>query len=397
MTNRCPVSATPFDTEYFSDPYTRYAQLREDAGVQRVWLPEGMPAWLVTRYDDVHAALNDKRLVRSRKHANSDYHSELLPEVVRDGNLHTEDGEVHTRLRRFMNFAFIPKRIEALRPRMEEVTDELLESLARAGGGDLMSAYAEPMPIAIIVDILGIPRDMGGDFHEWSDMIMCGVLEDAQTAGRALITYTHELVARKRADPGDDLLSHWVQGTDEEGNGLTDQEIVGMTFFLLLGGYITTFGSFGTAMAGLLTQPEKAAQLRAHPELMPAAVEEFLRWDGSAQNAIRRFAIEEMELAGTRIGPGDTVILSLASANRDPRRFPEPDTLRLDRADCAHLTFGRGTHNCPGKELARTELQVMITKLLARFPNLALAGSAEDIEWRPNYIFRAPRRLPVTV
>jgi cytochrome P450 len=397
MPNECPFSATPFDTGYFSDPYTRYAQLREEARVQRVWLPEGIPVWLVTRYDDVNAALNDRRLVRSRKHANSDYKSELLPEVVRDGNLHMEDGEIHTRLRRFMSFAFTPKRIEALRPRMDEVTDELLEKFAEAGGGDLMSAFAEPMPIALIVEILGIPGDMGGDFHKWSDMIMCGVLEDAQTAGRALITYTHELIARKRAEPGDDLLSHWVHGTDDQGNCLTDQQIVGMSFFLLLGGYITTFGSFGTAMLGLLTHPERAEQLRAHPELMPTAVEEFLRWDGSAQNAIRRFAIEEMELAGTRIGRGDTVILSLASANRDPRRFPEPDTLRFDREDCAHLTFGRGTHNCPGKELARIELQVMITKLLAKFPNLALAEPAEEIDWRPNYTFRAPRRLPVTV
>lgn len=399
MTSKCPVSAsdTPFDADYFADPYTTYARLREEGPVHRIWLPEGMPAWLVTRYDDVSEALKDKRLLRNRQHANSDYRNELLPQIVRDGNLHTEDGEVHTRLRRFMNFAFTPKRIEALRPNMNRVADELLEAFAKAGGGDLMTAFAEPMPIAIIVEILGIPADVGGDFHKWSDMIMCGVLEDAHTAGRDLVVFTNELIVRKRAEPRDDLLSHWVHGKDEDGNGLSDQEIVGMTFFLLLGGYVTTFGSFGTAVLGLLTQPDKAEQLRANPELIPEAVEEFLRWDGSAQNAMRRFAAEDMEIAGVPIGAGDTVILSLASANRDPRRFPEPDQLDFEREDKQHRTFGRGPHHCPAKELARLELQVMIEKLLTRFPNLALAVPVDDIVWRPNYVFRAPRQLPVTV
>lgn len=394
---KCPVAHTPFDDHYFSHPYERYAELREDAPIHRVWLPEGVPVWLVTRYEDVYAGLNDKRLARNRRHAGADYKNELLPAAVQEGNLHMEDGDVHTRLRRFMNYAFTPKRIEALRPRMNEVADTLLDGIAAAGGGDLMAAFAEPLPIALIVDMLGIPRDMEGDFHLWSDQIMCGVLEDAQQAGRALIAYTCELMARKKAEPADDLLSHWVHGTDQDGRGMSDQEIVGMTFFLLLGGYITTFGSFGTAVAGLLRDPEQADRLRGTPELMPAAVEEFLRWDGSAQNAIRRFAVEEMEIAGQPIARGDTVLLSLGSANRDPRRFPDADRLVLDREDNAHLTFGRGPHGCPGKELARIELQVMLTKLLHRFPAMKLAVPAGELTWRPNYIFRAPRQLPVTV
>lgn len=396
-TAKCPVAHTPFDEHYFAHPYERYRELREEAPIHRVWLPEGNPVWLVTRYEDVHAGLNDKRLMRNRRHANGDYKNELLPEAVQEGNLHMEDGAVHTRLRRFMNYPFTPKRIEALRPRMNEVADALLEDIAKAGGGDLMSAFAEPLPIALIVDMLGIPRDMEGPFHEWSDQIMCGVLEDAQQAGRALITYTYQLMTRKKTEPADDLLSHWVHDKDQDGYGMTDQEIVGMTFFLLLGGYITTFGSFGTAVVGLLRNPEKARWLRDNPELMPAAVEEFLRWDGSAQNAIRRFALEDMEIAGQRVAKGDTVLLSLASANRDPRRFADSEELVLDRADNPHLTFGRGTHVCPGKDLARVELQVMIGKLLDKFPNMKLAIPDEDISWRPNYIFRAPRQLPVTV
>lgn len=399
MTSKCPVHqlSVPFDAEYFADPYPTYARLREGAPVHRICLPEGSPVWLVTRYDDVGELLKDRRLVRNRRHANSDYENELLPVLVREGNLHMEDGEIHTRLRRFMNFAFTPKRIDMLRPRIEEETGRLLDVVEQGGGGDLMHLLAAPLPIAITVDLLGIPEDMGGDFRGWSDAMLGGVLEDARAAGKSLIEFIYKLIERKRAEPADDLMSHWVHSTDEEGKGLTEQEMVGMTFFLVLGGYDTTVGSMGSSILALLTQPDRAAKLRSNPELIPDAVEELLRWDGSAHNALRRFAIEDMEIAGTQIAAGDTVILSISSANRDPSRFPDPDVLDFDREDKAHWSFGRGAHHCPGKELARIEIQVMLEMLLKRFPNLTLATSAEEIEWRPNYLIRSPRKIMVTV
>lgn len=399
MTSKCPVHqlSVPFDAEYFADPYPTYARLREGAPVHRICLPEGSPVWLVTRYDDVGELLKDRRLVRNRRHANSDYENELLPVLVREGNLHMEDGEIHTRLRRFMNFAFTPKRIDMLRPRIKEETGRLLDVVERGGGGDLMHLLAAPLPIAITVDLLGIPEDMGGNFRGWSDAMLGGVLEDARAAGKSLIEFIYKLIERKRAEPADDLMSHWVHSTDEEGKGLTEQEMVGMTFFLVLGGYDTTVGSMGSSILALLTQPDKAAKLRSNPELIPDAVEELLRWDGSAHNALRRFAIEDMEIAGTQIAAGDTVILSISSANRDPSRFPDPDVLDFDREDKAHWSFGRGAHHCPGKELARIEIQVMLEMLLKRFPNLTLATSAEEVEWRPNYLIRSPRKIMVTI
>ncbi|GAA4228955.1 cytochrome P450 [Actinomadura meridiana] len=398
MATKCPVHQrdVPFDAAFYADPYPVYSALREDSPIHRVCLPEGPEVWLVTRYDDVTRLLNDRRLVRNVRHA-KDYRNEVLPDFVRAGNLHMEDGEIHTRLRRFMNFAFTPKRIEVLRPWIVAETTRLLDEIEKEGGGDLMQTLAAPLPIAVTVQLLGIPDDMTAPYREWSDALLGGVLANAQAAGQSLIEFVYRLVERKREQPDDDLMSHWIHSVDEEGEHLTEQEIVGMAFFLVIGGYDTTVGSIGSSLLALLTQPDQARRLRDDPALIPDAVEELLRWDGSAHNAFRRFAIEDMEIAGTRIEKGETVILSIASANRDPERFPEPDVLDFDREDKQHWSFGRGAHHCPGKELARIEMQIMLDMLLRRFPGMALADVEEQIQWRPNYLIRSPRKIVVTV
>jgi len=400
MPGKCPVHEldVPFDATFYADPYPVYARLREDAPIHRVCLPEGPPVWLVTRYADVSELLKDRRLVRNRRHSNGDYTVEIIPEFVRDGNLHMEDGDLHTRLRRFMNFAFTPKRIEAMRDVIVDETARLLDEIEKNGGGDLMTLLAAPLPISITIELLGIPRDMGGEFREWSDGLLGGKLDEARAAGKALLEFIYRLIERKRAEPGDDLMSHWIFSVDEDGKPLTEQEMVGMTFFLVIGGYDTTVGSMGSSILALLTQPDKAERLREEPALVPAAVEELLRWDGSAHNALRRFAIEDMEIAGQQIAKGDTVILSISSANRDPRHFLQPDVLDFDReSPKEHWAFGRGAHHCPGKELARVEIQIMLDMLLKRFPNMTLDASAEEVVWRPNYIIRSPRKIMVTV
>ncbi len=398
MTTTCPKHQLdiPFDAEFYANPYPVYARLREEAPIHRVCLPEGSPVWLVTRYDDVAELLKDRRLVRNYRYA-KDYENWVLPTLVRAGNLHMEDGPVHTRLRRFMNFAFTPKRIAMLRTFVEEETTRLLDEIERQGGGDLMDMLAAPLPISVTIEMLGIPQDMVATFRDWSDGLLGGVLEEAQAAGKALLEFVYQLVERKRAEPGDDLLSHWVHGVDEEGKPLTEQEMVGMSFFLLIGAYDTTVGSMGSAMLALLTQPDQAERLRANPDQIPQAVEELLRWDGSAHNALRRFAIEDMEIGGTRIEKGDAVVLSIASANRDPRHFLNPDVLDFDRDPKEHWAFGRGPHHCPGKELARIEIQVVLEMLLNRFPTMTLAMSADEVLWRPNYLIRSPRKIVVTV
>jgi cytochrome P450 len=398
MTDTCPIHANPmpFDAAYIANPNPVYARLNETGAVHRICMPDGTPVWLITRYDDVTEALNDKRLLRNPRYAGPDAPAEFLPEFARSGNLIREDGPEHARLRRFMNFAFAPKRVDALLPRIHEITDRLLDAIADAGAADLMAALAAPLPIAIICEILGIPPDNHADFRGWSDAMIGGPPEKARDAAIALTQFVSGLIAVKRREPADDLISFWTTATDDEG-GLSEAEVLGMAFFLLLGGYDTTVGTMGNVALDLITRPELAAKLRADPELMPHAMEELIRWHGSVHHGIRRFATEDFTLDGAEISAGDMVMISMAGANRDPRHFADPAAIDFAREDIDHLSFGRGPHHCPGKDLARLELRVALTKLVRRFPDIALAIPVDQIDWRPTFLMRVPRSLPVTV
>ncbi|MFV2109471.1 cytochrome P450 family protein [Micromonospora sp. LOL_015] len=399
MVSRCPVHnlPSPFDSDFHTDPYPVYRGLHSEGPVHRVCLPDNSKIWLITRYEEASEALKDRRLVRNRRHAGPEYENDLLPEVVRFGNLHMEDGDIHTRLRRFMNFAFTPKRVEAMVPRIQQVVDDLLDEFERNGGGDIMSGLAAPLPITMTSDILGVPERNRANFREWSD----AMLGDDPAAGRAaagqLLQFVLELIELKKREPADDLISYWLNAKDTEGEPLTEQEMTGMTFFLLLGGYDTTVGQIGASTLALINYPDKAEELRNDPGLIVNGVEELMRFDGSTHSGIRRFALEDVTIAGTNIPAGDTVIISLGAANRDPLRYDDPDEIVLDREQIQQLGFGRGPHHCPGKELARHELRIALGELVRRFPNLTCAAPTEQIEWRPSWLIRVPRSLPVTV
>ncbi len=399
MATRCPMHANlmPFEGEFFVDPYPTYARMHRTGPAHRICVPGGQPAWLITRYEEASEALKDCRLVRSRKYAGSHYSNEIIPEVVQAGNLHMEDGPVHTRLRRLMNFAFMPKRVEQMIPRIKEVTTRSLDIIADAGGGDIMSTLAAPLPITIISDILGVPVDARGNFRKWSDEMLVGHGETASLAGRSLLQFVVELIAAKRRQPADDLISYWIEVQKEDADELSDQEMLGMVFFLLLGGYDTTVGQIGASVLALIKNPDMVKRLRVAPELIQDAVEELMRWDGSTHTGIRRFAAEDLPIGKVNISAGDTVLISLAAANRDPERFEKPEILDFDRPDNIQLGFGRGPHNCPGKELARLELRIALGELVRRFPDMTLAVPQEHIVWRPSYIIRVPQKLPITV
>ncbi|GGW18006.1 cytochrome P450 family protein [Streptomyces capoamus] len=386
----------PFDEAFFKDPYPTYAEMhRTGAPLHRVSLSDGNDVWLITGYEEASEALKDRRLVRNRRHAGPDYKSEILPEIVRSGNLHMEDGQIHTRLRRFMNFAFTPKRVAAMVPRIEQVTKELLDAMEANGGGDIMDGLAAPLPIAMTTGILGVPDDQRGDFRYWSDELLGGAPERAREAAEQLLVYVQGLIDLKRREPADDLISYWVSVKDDEGKPLTDQEMIGMTFFLLLGGYDTTVGQIGASVLALLKYPEKAEAMRTNPDIIPDAVEELMRWDGSTHSGIRRFAAEDVEIGGETIRSGDCVLISLGAANRCPMRFADPDKLDFEREQNWQLGFGRGPHHCPGKELARHELRIALGELVRRFPNMKLAVPEEEVVWRPSYLIRVPYELPV--
>ncbi|CCK30866.1 Cytochrome P450 [Streptomyces davaonensis JCM 4913] len=377
-------------------PHTTNRRLRESAPVHRIAGTDGNPAWLVTRYEDVRAALNDPRLSLDKRHAApGNYRGFALPPAL-DANLLNMDPPDHTRIRRLVVRAFTPRRVEQLRAPIRQTADRLLDALGSEGTTDLVAAYAAPLPITVICDLLGVPDGQRLDFRTWTDTLVApdparpGAAKEAVAAMLAFFT---GLLADKRRQPADDLLSDLIAVRDE-GDRLTEDELMSLAFLILFAGYENTVQLIGNAVLGLLRHPEQLAALRADPSRIPAAVEEFTRHEGPALLAIRRFPTEDVTIGGVSVPAGETVLLSLAAANRDPARFPDPDRLDLDRDASGHLALGHGIHYCLGAPLARAETEIALTALLERFPELALTEA--DVRWRPSLRARGLAALDVT-
>ncbi|WP_030984108.1 cytochrome P450 family protein [Streptomyces sp. NRRL WC-3744] len=397
-----PVLLPYGDPAFVADPFPLYRRLREEGPVRRAIIAGGLDAWLVTRYEDGLAALSDPRLSSDVRDASDPRLVEQLPEFERESMMSTmlrSDPPDHTRLRRLVSKAFTARRIAELRPRIQEITDRLLDAVLPAGRAELVADFALPLPVTVISELLGVPVDDRYDFQRWTDaMLVRGekmpdpvVVDEAWQQMRAYVTKHLEA---KRARPGDDLLSGLINAHDQE-QRLSHDELIAMTFLLLVAGYITTVNLIAGGIAALLTHPDQLTLLREHPELLPDAIEEFLRFDGPVSPGIARFAREDVEIAGVRVPRGATVLIASAIADRDPARFPEPDRLDITRRDNGHLAFGHGIHYCLGAPLARLEGQIAIGTVLRRLPDLALAVPPTELTWRPGGL-RGPARLPVT-
>ncbi|WP_327251496.1 cytochrome P450 family protein [Streptomyces sp. NBC_01244] len=397
-----PVLLPYADPAFVADPFPLYRQLREDGPVRRVVIAGGLEAWLVTRHEDGLAALSDSRLSSDVRDASDTRLLKQLPDTEREamlGNMLRSDPPDHTRLRRLVSTAFTAHRVAELGPRIQAVTDRLLDAVVTAGRADLVADFALPLPVTVISELLGVPVDERHEFQHWTDrMIMRGteppdpaVVNEAWQHMRAYVT---GLIRAKRADPGDDLLSALITARDEE-QRLTEDELVAMVFLLLAAGYLTTVNLIGGGIAMLLAHPDQLDLLRSDPGLLPGAIEEFLRYDGPVSPGIARFAREDVQIAGVHIPRGATVLIGSALADRDPERFPDPDRLDIARPDNAHLAFGHGIHYCLGAPLARLEGRIAIGTALRRLPGLTLAVSPAEIPWRPGGL-RGPLTLPVT-
>ncbi|GAA3185649.1 MULTISPECIES: cytochrome P450 family protein [Streptomyces] len=406
-----PVDVTPL----LDDPYAAYAALRASGPVHRIAGPDGQPAWLVTRYDDVRAALADPRLSLDKRHATpGSYRGFALPPAL-DANLLNMDPPDHTRVRRLVVRAFTPGRVEALRASVRRVADELLDTVEAAGRADLIADYAGHLPIVVICDLLGIPRADRRDFRAWTDRLITPDPSRPelmkQTVGE-LLAYFTGLIATKRAHPGDDLLSELIavrdtpdgsapegaapDGSAPGGDRLSEDELTSLAFLILFAGYENTVHLIGNAVLALLDHPEQLQALRRNPAELPNAVEEFMRFDPPAPLAIRRFPREDLEIGGVRVPAGDCVLLSVASANRDEARFPAADRLDLARGLSGHLALGHGIHYCLGAPLARMETAVALGALLERFPGLRLDVPRESLTHRRTVRARGLISLPVT-
>ncbi|GGL22392.1 cytochrome P450 [Planomonospora parontospora] len=378
------------------DPPAELVRAREHGPISRYPFPDGHQGWLVTGYDLARSVLADPRF-SSRKelmrhHPLIDYGDIEVPPAA-PGEFLLMDEPQHSRYRRPLVGRFTVRRMRLLTERVEQVTAEHLDAMEKAGPPvDLVTAFAKPIPAIMICELLGVPYGDRGSFQANIDTFMNGETGDEELIAAYTATqhYLAELVAAKRADPTDDVLSDLLD------SDLTDEELRGIALILLAAGLDTTANMLAVGTFALLRNPEQLAALRAEPALADQAVEELLRYLSVAKTFMRT-ALEDVELGGRTITAGTTVILSMNTANRDPERFADPHVLDLRRRDGGHLAFGHGIHQCLGQQLARVELRVALPALVGRFPALRLAVPAEEVALRPETadVFGV-KSLPVT-
>ncbi|GAA1559947.1 cytochrome P450 [Streptomyces globosus] len=392
----------PWDAAFVADPYPAYRELREQG--RAVWC-EATGQWLVPHYADVSALLRDRRLGRTYLHRFS--HEEFgrtapPPEhepfhVLNDNGLLDLEDPAHGRVRRLVSKAFTPRTVERLAPAVERLARELVGRLLVDGGGDLLTVVAEPLPVAVIAELLGVPEEDRGLLRPWSADI-CGMFElrpGEETARRAVqastefSAYLRELIARRRRQPGEDLVSGLIAAHDEEGR-LSEQEMISTCVLLLNAGHEATVNTTVNGWWALFRNPGQLAVLDR--EKLSTAVDELMRYDTPLQ-MFERWVLDDIEIGGTVIPRGAEVALLFGSANRDPARFPDPDALDLSRTDNPHLSFGAGIHYCLGAPLARRELAASFGALLADgVPPLKLV---REPQWQPGYVIRGLRELIV--
>jgi len=387
--------------EFLREPGPLYEQLRAQGPIHHVRLPAGLRGWLITDYTVAKQVLADPT-IRKDVHQIRRIIDTTHPGVHAMGSDMAEhmlntDPPDHTRLRRLVAKAFTPRSVAALAPRIEQIADELIGAIpTHTGPVDLLSAFAFPLPITVICELLGIPAGDRDQFRAWTNTILFAGADSREgvlAAAGDMNAYLRTLIAHRRAHPGDDMLSGLV-ATDTDGN-LTDTEVVSMTFLLLVAGHETTVNLIGNTMLTLLQDPERFAGLRAHPDQIPAALEEHLRHLGPVHIATLRFTTEPVTLGDTTIGPDELVFVSLAAANRDPSRFARPELVDYDRDNPGHLAFGHGIHVCLGAPLARAEGTIALTRLLAHYPHMTLATDPATLAWRTSSLIRGLDALPV--
>ncbi len=412
------------DPEFREHAFERYEEMRARCPVSRAIITSGdesdgnrgffnRPLWLVTDYEEGSRALLDRAMTVDMTSVLTPEQLAQMPETPPEfqplmRNILNVDPPEHTRLRKLVQPSFTASAIEKLGPRIQQITDDLLdavETVAAERGErapdrqmELISQFSYPLPITVICDMLGIPPEDREQTRRWSeDLLSAQSPERMEEIGRNIgefIAYLRDLFTRKRETPGDDLISQLLQ-VEVDGDRLTEDEVLAMVFILFVAGHITTVNLIANGVFALLTNPEQAAKLRSDPGLVTNAVEEVLRYYGPAETTTPRFAWEDVELGGQAIAKGDPLLVVLAAADRDPARFADPQAFVITREDVnRHIAFGKGIHACLGAPLARVEGQIALVTLFSRYPELRLAVPAEEVRWGGSFL-RGFTRLPV--
>lgn len=390
------MGETVLDAEFCQNRHEVYDRLRVDGPVQQAKLPNGQRVWLPLGYEEARLLLAHSAVCKDSRRATPVYERLERKEgvrrtfgttVLRDHMLNLDPPD-HTRLRRLVGAAFTLRRVELLRPRIEEIVGTLLDGLA--GEVDLLAEYAIPVSGTIAGELFGVPQDEHAQFRGLSQAVVLGSSPEAVAqAAVEMAEYLAGLVERKRANPGDDLVTALVQARDE-GDKLDEDELVAMAFLLLSAGFDTTVHLIGNGVVALLQHPDQLAALRAGPSLLPNAIEELLRYEGPAGTATLRFTTEPVEVGGVTIPAEEFVLVPLGAANRDAERFPDPHTLDITRSPAGQIAFGHGVHHCLGAPLARLTGQIAIGRLIERELELV-----EEPRWRGVALVRGYKRIRV--
>ena len=389
-----------------SNPYPLYHRLRQEEPVQ---FSEVLQTWMLTNYEDVKVGLVDNRLSNDKM---AFYFNPIAPKTREKlGSLtqyfsqwmNMKDPPDHTRLRGLVNKAFTPKSLEELTPKIQAISERLVGDLVEHGRGDVIGQFAYPLPATVICEMLGIPPDDQDQFRGWSadiiafsagsSVLLETVADKAQASQLELVEYCRRIISQRRMKPKDDLISRLIS-VEERGAQISELELYAMCVQLFVAGQETTTNLIGNGVFSLLKNPGTYQRLRERPDLIESAIEEFLRYESPVQR-MSRIAREELEIHGKRIKEGQSVMLMIGAANRDPQQFPDPDQLILDRKPNRHLAFGRGPHFCIGAPLARREAKLALGTLLAKLTSIELVG--DDYNWRPLMAMRGLESLEVVV
>jgi cytochrome P450 len=378
--------------EFLRDPYVHYKRLRD---TNPIHFNEARGSWILTRYNDMADVLRDHDRFSAERGGPANYSTDEMPR-----SMLASDPPHHTRLRTLVNKAFTARTVERLRQRIQQIVDGLLDDVADKGGMEAITEFAYPLPITVIAEMLGVPASDRDFFRDASAKIAValGPITDPSVALNALegrnqlVGYFNDLIPTRKGDPRDDLISAMLSA-EEAGDFLSHGELLAMLLLLLVAGHETTVNLIGNGLLALLRNPEQAERLRTDESIERSAVEELLRYDSPVQFT-GRLVMEDFDLGGHQIKKGTGLSTIVASANRDPEVFSDPDVLDLGRDPCPHLSFSAGIHYCLGAQLARLEGQIALSTVVRRFPNMQIA--TEDLEWRPAPILRGLVALPVT-
>lgn len=400
------TSADIFSREHKRDPYPFYARLRAEAPVYQVKTPIFGPVWLITRYDDVVACLKDAdRFLKDPTNAGVKNRKSMprwLPASIKalEQNMLDIDDPGHRRLRNLVNKAFSRRRVEELRDKADSIARGLLARFPDKGSVDLVKSFALPLPLTVICELLGVPVADQNKFHKWSSAFLSTTSQFKMLRSLpyifAFIGYLKRLFRARRAEPQDDLITALVQ-VEEEGDRLNEHELVAMVLILIIAGHETMVNLIASGTLALLENPVQRRALIDDPNLMGTAVDELLRYTAPVETATERYAAADVEMGGVIIRRGNTVLAAIASANRDDRKFVEPDRLDLARDPNPHVAFGDGIHYCLGHQLARMEAEIAFTRLWNQLPNMKLAVPVDKLIWRETPVARGLSALPVTL